>query len=84
MLDNIVRKWGALPLEALNDETIRGEFLDWRDIIATQGVAAAFPRSDTSKHRKGLKGSERSADYYIGMMRTIIQWAGTGENTASP
>jgi hypothetical protein len=43
-----------VPVLALNDERVRGDFLEWRDEIATR--------------------SPREADYYIGLLRMVIQW----------
>ena len=54
MLAKLADHWGTLPALALNEEAIRGDFLEWRDEIAAR--------------------SARQADYYIGLLRTVIQW----------
>jgi hypothetical protein len=41
MLGHVDTKWGKLPVLALNDERVRGDFLEWRDEIATRSPRQA-------------------------------------------
>ena len=59
-LDRIVQQFGDMPIKALNDRRIRGDFLSWRDELAKTNARAADMQISVAQallawaHNRGL------------------------------